>query len=321
MKYALFALAAFVGLVLLVWFWGIRVPSVPVPQLAGALRQGELPAQSRQRSFRYYLPAERPVPPALLLVFHGSSMTGDRMRRLTGYAFDELADREGFIVVYPDGVGGHWNDCRRVGDYEAKRLEIDDVAFVRELIGWFQREHQIDAERTFAVGLSNGGHMSFRLALEAPGLMRGIAAIAASLPTDDNQECKSNAQPVATLVLNGSEDPLNPYQGGEVALFGFLFRRGTVVSNTDTVRYWVSLAGHAGAPKEDAIPDSDPEDGTSAVRQVWSSEDRPEVVSITVNGGGHTIPHPRASFPRVLGRTSHDFSAAEEIWSFFARQR
>ena len=61
-------------------------------------------------------------------------------------------------------------------------------------------------------------------------------------------------------------------------------------------------------------------DGTVASRRVWSAGDRPEVDLITIHGGGHTIPHPVKAMPRILGRTSHDVPAAEEIWRFFRRQ-
>jgi poly(3-hydroxybutyrate) depolymerase len=88
-------------------------------------------------------------------------MDGARMRRLTGHAFDAIADREGVLVVYPEGYGGSWNDCRSVGEFESRRLGIDDVAFARALIGWFARDYGID-ERAFAAGLSMVGSCTAR---------------------------------------------------------------------------------------------------------------------------------------------------------------
>jgi polyhydroxybutyrate depolymerase len=86
-----------------------------------------------------------------------------------------------------------------------------------------------------------------------------------------------------------------------------------------TMRYWARLAGYSGAPSPEFLPDRDPGDGTIARRWAWSAENRPDVVLIEVQNGGHTIPLPQTAVPRILGRTSHDFSACEETWRFFKR--
>lgn len=299
--------------------WLLRVPSMPLPRLGGELRSSSIVADGRQRTFCFYVPPRlRPNPP-LLLVLHGSMMNGRRMRLGTAEAFDAIADREGFVVAYPDGYGGHWNDCRAAGDYDAKRLAIDDVAFLRAVAAWFGREYDVDPQRVFATGASNGASMAYRLALEAPDLVRGIAAISASLPTADNQRCVASGRPVAVMIVNGTADPINPFEGGRVALFGLFMRRGTVQSTHATAAYWATLNGHRGAPAVEELPDTDPHDGVTATRYRWSGDDgRPPVVLLVIRGGGHTIPHPRATAARLLGRTCHDFSAAQEIWDFFA---
>lgn len=306
-------------LVAALWGWFLRAPPVHPPELLGKLYDDSMGVEGRQRSFTFYIPSTVQSGAPLILVLHGSSMDGKRMREATGYGFDVIADREGFIVAYPDGFGGHWNDCREVGAYEAKRRDIHDVAFLRELIDWFVTEHGISPDRVFATGFSNGGQMAYRLAYEMPDLVRAVAAIAASIPTPDNQTCLAAGQPVATMIINGTKDPLNPYSGGEVALFGVLFRRGTVESTLATATYWARLAG-AAEPLQDRLPDADAGDGTGTVRWTWAGTGPPHVILFAVEAGGHTIPHPDLSFPRILGRTSHDFSAAEVIWSFFATQ-
>jgi polyhydroxybutyrate depolymerase len=296
-----------------------RFPSVSLPRLSGTLHQARLEVGGRDRSFSFYLPRSVERHPALLLVLHGSTMDGADMRHLTACGFDVIADREGFIVVYPNGYENHWNDCRVAGDYEAKRLGIDDVSFLRALVDGFVQQHGVARERVFAMGVSNGGQMAFRLALEVPNLVRGIAAIAASLPTTENQACVPLGRPVAVMVINGTADPLNPFEGGKVALYGLLYSRGMVQSTMATMRYWARLAGYSGAPSPEFLPDRDPGDGTIARRWAWSAENRPDVVLIEVQNGGHTIPLPQTAVPRILGRTSHDFSACEETWRFFKR--
>ena len=284
-----FAVLVCVLALLGVAFWELHVPKPAMPRLAGELRSASLVVNGRQRTFSFYISSLRPNPP-LLLVLHVSMMTGKKMRMDTGYAFDEIADREGFLVVYPDGYGGYWNDCRHVGDYEAKRLAINDVAFLRALVDWFRREYHVATNDVFA-----------------------------TLPTKENQGCAASGRPVATIIVNGTDDPLNPYGGGRVALFGIFLRRGHVQSTLATATYWANLAGHRGPPVVQDLPDNDPSDGATATRYRWSGDNGPSVVLLAVHGGGHTIPHPTVRGPRLLGRTCHDFSAAREIWEFFAR--
>ena len=316
--------AAALGIVILLgvvsWAWLLRVPTIPAPRLEGELRSSSVVVQGRRRTFVFYVPRNvRPDPP-LLLVLHGSMMNGRRMRASTGQAFDELADREGFVVAYPDGYDGYWNDCRAVGDYDAKRLGIDDIAFLRALTDSLRREYHIDANAVFAVGASNGASMTYRLGLEAPDLVRGIAAISASLPTAEYQRCVASGRAVATMIVNGTDDPINPFEGGRVSLFGIFLRRGKVLSTLATANYWANLAGHRSPPAVHAMPDTDPDDGATATRSDWNDGGGPPVTLLAIHGGGHTIPHPRLRAPRLLGHTCHDFSAAKEIWDFFAAQ-
>ncbi len=309
-----------IALLALLAAWAFRTETAPLPELTGSLRHGTIVTGGRERSFLYYVPAVLRRPTPLILALHGSMGSGTRMRAATGYEFDRLADGEGFVVAYPDGYEGRWNDCRAVGDFAARRLGVDDVGFLRALAGWLEREQGVAPDRVFATGISNGGHMVYRLATEAPGLTRGIAAVAANLPAEGNQICGTPSLPVAALVISGTDDPLAPYGGGEGGFFGKYPHRGPVVSAPASARYWARLAGYSGAPRRESLPDRDPDDGTRAARFVWSEPGRPGIVFIRVEGGGHAFPHPRASMPRLLGRTSHDFSAAEEIWRFFERQ-
>ncbi len=298
--------------------WLLRVPKTPAPLLRGEVRSASITVGGRQRTFTYYVPSRVREHPPLLLVLHGSMMDGKRMRAQTAHAFDEIADRDGFLVAYPDGYGGYWNDCRAAGDFEAKRLAIDDVAFLRALTDWFEREHKIS--EVFATGVSNGAQMAYRIALEAPDLIGGIAAVAANLPADGNQKCAPSGRPVATMIINGTEDPLNPDDGGEVALFGMFLRRGKVQSTLATATYWANLVGHKKAASVQRMRDNNPGDGTTATRHVWSGPGKPSVVLLHVGGGGHNLPHPKVRSPRLLGRTNHDFSGAGEIWNFFAAE-
>ena len=310
--------------IVIVFAWTARyfvyVPAIEPPPLDGALQHHALDIDGIERRFSYYLPPNlSPGRPAVVL-FHGSRGSGERIREATGFGFDRLADEHGFVVLYPDGYQGNWNDCRAVGDYPAKQLAIDDTAFIRQALDYLRDQHAIDSSQVFAAGLSNGGQMVLRLAMETPELIRGAAAIAANMPAPDNLDCEPVGAARAIMLVNGTADPINPFEGGEVEMFGGVGKRGEVRSSIESASYWARIAGHTEAPFEHRYPDSDPDDESVATRKVWADAGRPEVSLITVHGGGHTIPDPQVGFPRFLGPTNRDFVAPDEIWRFFQRE-
>ncbi|MEJ2533816.1 MAG: PHB depolymerase family esterase, partial [Halioglobus sp.] len=297
-----------IGMMLTAW-WLLDSSEVDAPALAGRMEHGSLEHDGRRRTWHAYFPASMTVRPPLVLILHGSLGDGKSMLEATRHEFNILAEQEGFIAVYPDGFERHWNDCRASATYSANVLDIDDVGFLAALIGEISAEHGADPQRVFATGLSNGAQMAYRLALETRDLVAGIAAIAANLPVESNMDCEPSGEPVATLIMNGTEDPVNPYDGGLVEIFGDA-TRGQVLSAAETARYWAALAGYSGHGQEEVWPDRAPDDDTTVQSTLWSTSGKREVILITVIGGGHTIPHPRYRLPRSLGRTSHEFDAA-----------
>ena len=299
----------------------VYVEPPELPALSGELRSGSLRVGDLDRSWSVYVPARLAARPALVLALHGSMGDGEQMREGSFRAFDALADRDGFAVAYPDGFEQHWNDCRRVAPYRANTLDVDDVGFLSALVRHLEAELGVDPGRVFATGVSNGGQMAYRLALEAPDLVAAVAPVAAGLPDEANLDCSPSGRPVAILILNGTRDPMNPFEGGRVALYGIWGDRGTVLSSDASAEWWAALAGHRGPPQRRRYPDRDPDDDSWAEIATYGGGPGPEVAHLVVHGGGHNFPHPSGSYPRFLGPTNHDIDAASEIWSFFARQR
>jgi polyhydroxybutyrate depolymerase len=116
------------------WFYYVYAPPPLMPQLSAAARRAIIRVGESERSYLAYVPAGLMPHSRLVLVLHGGLMDGEMMRKGTGYEFDVLADRHGFAVVYPDGYEGNWNDCRRTDAYPAKRLNIDDMGSLSEMI-------------------------------------------------------------------------------------------------------------------------------------------------------------------------------------------
>ncbi len=269
-----------------------------------------------ERLYRIHKPESRdpsrPVP--LVLVLHGGGSNSRQTEFLTLNAWNELAGKEGFLVVYPDGVGSRWNDGRQ--DPTAPRKGADDVGFISALIERLASEFNVDRGRVFATGISNGAMMSYRLGCELSDKIAAIGPVAGAMPEPLMASC-APSRPVSVVALNGLQDPLLPYAGGEVSIARRSF--GKVASVPDSLKLWAGEDGCPGAPVEAQEPDRDPGDGTRVARRTWSPcRDGSEVVLYTIDGGGHTWPGGLQYLPPFLiGRTSRDIDATEVIWEFF----
>ncbi len=294
-------------------------PAPDVPQLSGTLTRGTIEAGGRTRTYRTYMPKALKRGAPLVVALHGSGENGAQMRIETGYGFDRLADANGFAVVYPDAYEGYWNGCNVVGDYDANRLNIDDVGFLDALVDKLAGEFGTDSHRVFATGVSRGGSMALRLALEAPSRFRAAAAVSEGQPTPDNFKCRQAGRGTSSvMIMNGTDDPLVPFDGGEVSLFGLFVKRGTVLSAHDSARYFAGLNDMAGGPK---IEETRFADGVDVEQMLWRNNAGVEVELIAVHGGGHGMPQPYRRHPLLLGPSPKEPNGPQLIWGFFARQR
>ncbi|MBI4789708.1 MAG: nuclear transport factor 2 family protein [Chloroflexi bacterium] len=286
--------------------------ATPTPR---AVSQATIRVGDLDRTYLYYVPANLPRNTPLLFALHAyRGVDAERMRAVTVYEFESLADQYGFVVVYPQGYQISWNACTKAETIPAIKQNIDDTGFIRALIAKFRADYGINTSRVFAMGFSQGGDMSYRLALEIPDEITAIATIGANLPTDDNNQCRASGKPIPVLIMSGTNDSLMPYNGGYAI-------QGDVRSVQATAEYFAKLNGQTSPPKTTRLPHQDPSDPTSVDRIVWSDAGKPEVILVRINEGGHTVPQPKIVFPSNTGRTNKDLNGLMEIWEFFARQR
>jgi polyhydroxybutyrate depolymerase len=281
------------------------------------LQNGEVTVDSLQRSFVFHLPNDVTAHPGLLFVIHGSQMSAREMRYVTGRQFER---GHGLIVVYPQGYHGYWNDCRKSATYEAKTRKIDDIAFFKKMIAWFAEKYAIDSTHVFATGLSNGGHMVYKLGLEMPESFRGLAAISASMPVETNDDCTDSHMPVSMLVMNGTADPLSPYNGGAFIALDTM-RRGTVVSTDSTIAHWLEVDRCDTVSRvEYHYPDLDPSDSSTAVSYTYSNSTTGRKVELLkIVNGGHLVPNSGFDrWPNAVGNVNRDINSPVLILDFFA---
>jgi polyhydroxybutyrate depolymerase len=168
------------------------------------------------RSFLLHIPPSytgtSPLP--VVIDYHALGGTGSSQKGLSGWA--ELADREGFIVVWPDGVGNSWNVGRCCST--AQSQNVDDVAFTKAIVSTLEQEACIDTKRVYASGCSNGGGMAFRVACDAADVITAVAPVDFDCVTGSSADpsCGScaPARPVAEIQFRGTNDTAVPYGGG-----------------------------------------------------------------------------------------------------------
>jgi polyhydroxybutyrate depolymerase len=292
-------------------------PSDRAPLATASLEAGTLEHDGLQRTFWVYAPDTLASPAPLVLALHGGGGTGKGMCSMAG-GLMTVAEDHGFLLVCPDGVERHWNDGRGIDDWRAHAEQIDDVGFLAALVDHLSRQWAIDRGAIFVTGISNGGLMSYRMACERADLVRAIAAVTASLP--EALACEPS-EPISILIVNGTQDPLVPYDGGEITVL----RRtlGRVLSTEDTYRFWAEFDKCPGPAAVTDEPDVDPGDGTEVQRAVLDPcADGTRVELYTIFGGGHTWPGGPQYLPAwIVGRVSRDLNASEAIWESFSRSK
>lgn len=286
-----------------------------------------------KRTYDLYLPdnqTNRLMPLVLLLHGHFGNadvMTGENNKTAPYKVWLDIADREGWTLLIPDGEFGSdnkrgWNDCRA---NTLTNPETDDVLFLKSLIRTISAKYPINKKRIYAHGTSNGGMMVYRLALESPNLFRAVTPVVSAMP--EISECRESFTPIPIMVINGTRDPLVPYNGGKIGRKRDQNQgRGTVASTADTIKYWVENNGINTRPKVRMLPNTYKKDRSRIrVESYTGGRNNSEVLFYQVIGGGHTEPSIQERYHKlyklIVGDQNHDVEMAEEVFKFFQRHR
>jgi len=298
---------------------GVFVAALAAAQVASA---DTIDVNGAKRSYTVQSPATKPAP--LVVVLHGKTQRGADM--ITRTAWPIVAKREGFAVVFPDGLNHAWADARTKAGPELRGPPpgTDDVAFIGKLVDKLVADGTADAKRVYVTGISNGGAMVMTLVCARADLFVAGASVIMNL-TDESAVTCHPSRPLPMLIMNGTADPLIPYEGGRGSSY---FAADGFWSTEKTVAFWRELNG---CETEDAdvteMPDKAPADQSTVTRVSSRCPTGHDVVLYRINGGGHRMPGfaPDARFPRVasglLGPQNGDIDGAETIWAFFSQFR
>ena len=262
----------------------------------------ELVSANSSREFFVYIPEKYSTdqnPAPLLLSLHGYTSTARTNLSYSG--FQELADEEGFLVVYPQGSilqttqETHWN----VGGWTVGS-ETDDVLFIEELLDHLDQNLSIDRSRVYSTGMSNGGFMSYELVCQLSDRIAAIASVTGTMTPQTYANCKPT-RPVSVLQIHGLRDSVVPYRGN-----------GIMTPIDQVMSYWASENNCSQRPETFQIPDST-DDGFGGNRKIFGQCDNDTKVElITLEAMSHEWPIANSSF------RSHDLDAATEIWEFLS---
>lgn len=251
----------------------------------------------------------------LLIVLHGAFSTGQEVADETG--FNELAERKGFIVLYPEGIGilgflQHWNAGHCCG--KAADDAVDDMGFIDTAIGKAIRRFSVDKTRIFLVGHSNGGMLAFRYAALHPEKLAGVAAVSAAI--NSKAEDLSSfpmlpvpQQPLPVCIIHGIEDDYIPFGDGKKSE---QHKDRSFSSVDEAADYWLRANGCETIPVHSIQPNG----YVNQSEWVDCSGGAP-VILYAIDNWGHDWPSRQRISAAMPGTGNDDFDAAETIWNFF----
>jgi polyhydroxybutyrate depolymerase len=253
------------------------------------------------RTYSVYVPAiyspATPVP--LLFNLHGY---GSNNIEQEFYAdFRPVADTAGFIIVHPNGTLDGQN--KRFWNTFGSSA-VDDIGFLSALIDTISESYNINPNRIYSTGMSNGGFMSYDLACALSNRIAAIASVTGSMTYARFISCNAS-HPMPVMEIHGTADGTVPYAGN--VLFAPI---------DSLVNYWARFNNCALTPAIAQVPDINTTDGSTAEHYVYDHGDFGSKVELfKIIGGGHTWP----GAPLTIGVTNRDFKASTEIWRFLSR--
>lgn len=272
----------------------------------------ELTLESGGGTRRYIVhvpPGLGDAPAPVVMSLHGGG--GSATQHQTQIELDAVADREGFIALYPDGNGVTRLHTWNAGPYccgVAAREDIDDVGFLADVLDDLKSHLVYDATSVVIAGHSNGAMMASRFASERPDLVTAVVAVAAVGAPD-----QVPASPIPMLQIHSVDDPRALYEGGEGPPFPGTNSTVVHVGAMETLAEWARANECS-----DVVVESDPvvaESGHTATWTEWQGCSE-RLVHYRLTGAGHGWPGAEVTSEALVGPVTDVIAASEEVWAF-----
>lgn len=240
--------------------------------------------------------------------FHGGGGRG--IHQEVASQMSKTAEKNGFILVYPDGINRSWGDSR--GTKDASLRGVDDKGFIKEIIRILSENYSIDKERIYGTGLSNGAFFSLFVACHMSDVFAAVAPVAGLVPEPDRETCLQG-RPMPVFWILGTHDVYIPIGGGNAGATS-----GTVLSAAESFNVF---ARRNSCKQESGVFAQNPqvEDGTKVFTKTFTEcNEGANVKMVQILGGGHTWPGGTDFLPEgLVGKVSHNYPANDKIWEFF----
>ena len=276
----------------------------------GFVEERVIEHEGLERSFLIYVPKNIKENAPLVVAIHGYTSSA---KTLMGYSgINQIADKEGFLVAYPQGTkDSRDNNFFNVGYEFHSDSKVNDVNFIREIVLNLTKDYKLNSKRVFATGMSNGGDMSYLLACTSSDLFTAVAPVAGVMMKDTLENCNPEKK-IPIFEIHGTKDSISKFEGD----MNNEDKWGAYYDLPSTIEFWVNK--HALSEKETIqLENKNTEDGTTITfERYWSDESQREVWFYIVNDGNHTWPGMTGLFSRTANQ---DINSAEEIWKFFSK--
>jgi polyhydroxybutyrate depolymerase len=271
-----------------------------------------------QRNYIIHLPPSFKALNKLPIIFalHGGG--GTAKGAVPFYDLEPLADKNNFIIVYPDAVNKAWSIPGMASRVKGLDTTVNDLHFMNALLDTMIANYKADPAKVFCTGISRGAMFSYYLADAMNARITAIAAVCGGISKTEEQTY-SLKKPIPVLIINGTADPLVKYDGR----YGTLNKRNKgdedadMLPTEDLVKKVVSLDNCNAVPQKLSVPDADRYDGCTETEYIYDDNDV-KVDFIKIENGGHTWAGSTQYLPKFLiGRLCRDFNASQKVFDFF----
>jgi polyhydroxybutyrate depolymerase len=274
--------------------------------------------QGLQRTYWLHVPTDLKPDAPLIVVIHG--YTGAAKYIMDYSKMNDIADREGFVVVYPQGtVDSQGNTFFNVGYDFHRDSPVDDLSFIRQLTLDVSQRYDSNPSKIFATGMSNGGDMSYMLACTSTDIFRAVAPITGVLMKDIADSCDTS-KAIPLFEIHGTADDISPFEGDMDNSDGY----GAYYDLPSSTQFFVNAMGLSEKTLT-SLEDKDPNDGSSITfERYYRKDNNQQVWFYIIEDGGHHWPGaqiPWWQYPIDWFRarsSNRDINASEEVWSFFS---